>query len=161
MSVSKEKLNTLKQKIIEVFDDVPFPALIAPHECDECFELEETFNGKDWRTIEPEILEGNFANLSLFSSEAFHYFLPAYLVYSLNNFNDNLVCEFTIYALTPEEIQFVQYKFKNFNRKQLEVIYAFLDLVKAKKDDNFDWFHEQVEKGKNNLKDFIEPIVRE
>jgi hypothetical protein len=167
MVTSEEQLEILKQKVKIVFADVPYPkGIIAPHECDECQEVRRTFKNKNWKTIEPEILEENFGIIPLFSSEAFHFFLPAYLIYSLEHFSEkyDTVCEYTIYAVTPDKksikntSNYWQEKFKEFTLEQMNCIYEFLDLVRE--DENFERFIKEVETGKQNLKEFIEPLLK-
>lgn len=167
MSVSQEQLENLKQKIIKAFEGVPFPqGIIALHECEECREVRKTFANKNWKTIEPEILEENFGIIPLFSPEAFHFFLPAFLIYSLEHFSDNdTTCEYTIYAVTPSKetavknaIDYWRRKFENFSPEQLNCIYTFLDFVKE--DENFEYFFEQADEGKKFLKEFIEPTLK-
>jgi len=167
MSISESELEILKQKIALAFTNVSYPkAEIAPHDCDECREVSRTFANQDWKTISSKILEENYGNISLLSSEAFHYFLPAFLIYSLNNFNDNFVCEFTIYSVSPskkdikERLDFWQYKFEHFSLEQINVVYEFLDLVEMKKDDYFHLLEKQIITGKEMLKKFIEPILK-
>ncbi len=171
MSVSKLQTEILKQKIIESFAAVPYPnGVIAPHECDKCLDLRETFVNENWQTIDSKILEENYSKMPLFSSEAFHYFLPAFLIYSLDNFNDNLVCQFTIYTLSSSEKEikesydywqkYWQSRFENFTLEQINLIHEFLNLVEFKKDDGFYLYREYVETGKKMLKEFIEPALK-
>lgn len=164
MFVSKEKLEKLKQRILTAFDDVPYPeGLIAPHECDECYEIRKTFAGSDWKTIDPKVLEENFGIISLFSSQAFHYFLPAYLIYSLNRFSekDNTTLEFTVYAITPgkeaveNRFDYWRERFEEFNSEQMSCIYEFLDFVRQ--DESHYSFIDDVIKGEKNLREFIKP----
>ncbi len=140
----EDKLTMLKQKVLQAFANVPYPkGILAPHECEECLELRETFKDQNWKTIDQKIIEKNYGQLPLFSSEAFHCFLPAYLIYSLENFNDNLICEFTIYALSPskkdlkESFDYWKERFQYFTDEQMEMIYQFLDLVNENKDSYF------------------------
>jgi len=167
MPVPKKQLETLKQKVISAFADVPYPkGKIAPHECEECCDVSKTFANKNWKTIKPTILEENPCVMPLFSSEAFHFFLPAYLVYSLEHFSEkyDTVCEFTIYAVTPDKksiknnSDYWREKFKDFTLEQMDCIYEFLDFVRE--DENFDRFFKEIEIGKENLKEFIEPILK-
>ena len=81
MAVSETQLKALKQKIVSAFENVLYPkGDIISHECDECREVRKTFANLAWKTIEPQILENNYDKLPLFSPEAFHFFLPAYLI---------------------------------------------------------------------------------
>ncbi len=171
MSISKEQTETLKRKIIDVFADVPYPkGVIAPHHCDKCRELRKTFAHKNWKTIDSKILEENYSKMPLFSPEAFQYFLPAFLIYSLDNFNDNDVCEFTIYTLSESEKEikenpdywrkYFQNRFESFTLKQINLIHEFLSLVESKEDDNFYLYRESAETGKKIMKEFIEPTLK-
>jgi hypothetical protein len=166
MSVSKAQLETLKHKIIDDFADVPYPkGVIAPHNCEECREVTTVFANKNWKTIEPEILEDNFGVIPLFSPEAFHFFLPAFLIYSLEHFLEkyNTVCEFTIYAVSPnketiERSNYWQQKYRHFNLEQMNSIYEFL--VCIRKHENFESFSEEAKEAEELTRKFIDPIVR-
>jgi hypothetical protein len=163
MPVPKKHLEELKKKINAAFGNVPYPKeSIAPHECDECREVRRIFAGKNWKTIEPEILEENHGKLPLFSPAAFNFFLPAYLIYSLDYFEEyDTVCEFTIYAVTPdnkavrERLEYWQERFEHFTFEQMNCIYEFLDLVRI--DENFESLANEVATGRENLKEFIAP----
>ncbi len=166
MRVSKEQLSSLKQKILKAFAAVPYPAEIVEHECDECRSLRKDFADKNWRTIEPKIIENNYDKIPLFSPTAFNYFLPAYLIYSLDNFSveNKTNTEFTIYALAPlkknirENFEYWKERFEGFNFEQLDCIYDFLSLVAE--DDGHRDFVGDANGGRKNLKRFIEPIIR-
>jgi hypothetical protein len=82
-----EKIETLKSKIDEQFRNVRQPSKLEITTCNcwECLALRETFFGLEWKTVVPETMEQNHL-LPLFSAEAFHYFLPAYLRHSLSCF---------------------------------------------------------------------------
>lgn len=164
MAVSKHYLETLKQKIFASFENVPYPkGRIAPHECDECNDVCKTFKNKDWKTISPEILEENYGIIPLFSPEAFQYFLPAYLSYSLESFYEesDTVCEFTIYAIAPtnndvkERMEYWRDKFANFTSEQMNCIYDFLDIARI--DENFKVSTKEISVGRQNLREFIDP----
>ena len=167
MPVQKNHLEALKKRIRKAFDDVPYPkGGIAPHECDECREVRETFSNRNWKTISAEVLEENHGIIPLFSPAAFQYFLPAYLMHSLDNFGENYdtVCEFTIYAIAPENksikmgLAYWQERFANFTAEQLSCIYEFLDLVRI--DENFANFVKIAAAGRQNLREFIEPNLK-
>jgi len=78
-------------QITSAFATVEYPgdeSLIGSNQGDEPFLLEEEFKGKtDWQALNPTFLDqapGGFASaLSFFSNEAFHFYLPAYLVADL------------------------------------------------------------------------------
>lgn len=162
MVVPKKNLEKLQQEILSAFDSVPYPHnSIAPHECEECREVRKTFSKRDWKTIETQFIEDNFGVIPLFSPEAFHYFLPAYLIRSLENFSEkyDTVCEFTIYAVTPQNkdvenhFDYWQERFKSFTSKQISCVYDFLDLIGQ--DENLNRFANRVQRGKQNLQKLL------
>jgi len=137
--VTKE---ALCERIASAFDGVstPKPPLIN-HECEECLELQASFLGKSWKEITPALLNEHYSNLSLFSAEAFHAFIPAYLKYSVENFesfDEDFVCEFTGYALLPDKLvnqdaghkNWWIYKLSKFTNEQFQVLIDYLDLVR-------------------------------
>ncbi len=80
--------NALVAQITAAFGAVEYPGdwcLRGGNEGDEPYLVEQEFRGRtDWRTLDAEFLDGapgGFASaLSFFSDEAFHFYLPAYLV---------------------------------------------------------------------------------
>jgi hypothetical protein len=77
----------LKQTIEEAFKDVPYPGdnniTRCPYHCAECRRIAEFFKGKTWQGHTIEELRGYHVALSLFTPEAFHYFLPAFMLVSM------------------------------------------------------------------------------
>lgn len=140
---NKKKIEHLKNEIIKAFSETEQPAKdnIALHECEECRSVRKEFANVKWQEASNKLLENNFGQIPLFSPQAFNYFLPAYLLYTLNNFDDKFskVCEFTLYALTPnktwknENGDISSYwieKFSLFTFAQMNCIYEFLTLAK-------------------------------
>lgn len=84
-------LRSVEAMIREAFADVSYPGdwcLTNSREGTEPALLEEEFRGKsDWRTLDPSFLDqapnGFGSALSFFSDEAFHFYLPAYLLADL------------------------------------------------------------------------------
>jgi hypothetical protein len=82
----------VKQLIVAAFASVERPgnwALRGSNEGEEPYLVEREFEDKgDWRTVDPVFLDeapdGFASALSLFSDEAFRYFLPAYLIADLD-----------------------------------------------------------------------------
>jgi hypothetical protein len=82
-----DKTTVIKQ-ITSAFAAVEYPGdwcLRGSNEGDEPYLLEEEFRGKtDWRLLDANFLDqapnGLGSALSFFSDEAFHFFLPAYMV---------------------------------------------------------------------------------
>jgi hypothetical protein len=53
--------------------------------CAECDEIQTKFSGKAWQSLRPSLLEYWYDALPLFTPDALHYYLPAYLVLALKN----------------------------------------------------------------------------
>lgn len=121
MSDIEEDIDRLVRAIHAVFLEEPAPTaqeLIA-HKCEECQALQEALAGLRWREIPRAILEKHYDQLPLLSPKAFHYYIPAYLAYSLrrvpptdepwaNDIPASLsvsdhqpIVDFTIYSLAP------------------------------------------------------------
>jgi len=81
----KEKVEA---QITSAFAAVEYPGdwcLRAGNEGDEPYLVEKEFGGKtDWRVLDPTFLDqapdGYGSALSFFSDEAFHFYLPAYMI---------------------------------------------------------------------------------
>ncbi len=85
-------LPSVEAQVRETFADVAYPGdwcLTNSREGTEPALLEEEFKGKtDWRTLDPSFIDqapdGFGTALSFFSDEAFHFYLPAYLLADLH-----------------------------------------------------------------------------
>ncbi len=140
---NKEIIEHLKNEIIKAFSETERPAKdnIALHECEECRGVRKDFANIRWQEVSNKLLENNYDKIPLFSPTAFNYFLPAYLLYTLNDFDNEFseVCEFTLYALTPDKNWknengdisscWIE-KFSSFTFVQMNSIYQFLALAK-------------------------------
>lgn len=81
-------IDALKSQINDAFAHVEYPGdwcLRGSNEGDEPYLLEQEFKGKsDWRNLDPKFIDrapdGFGSALSFFSDEAFHFYLPAYLI---------------------------------------------------------------------------------
>lgn len=87
-----DDLASIKAQIGDAFASVEYPGdwcLINSREGTEPFLLEQEFKGKDdWRNLDPSFIDqapdGFASALSFFSDEAFHFYLPAYLLADLD-----------------------------------------------------------------------------
>ena len=77
----------LKHTIEAAFKDVEYPGdnniTRCPYNCSECRRIAEFFKGKTWSGHTLEELRNYHVALSLFTPEAFHYFLPAFMLVSM------------------------------------------------------------------------------
>ena len=137
-------------QIAKAFAALEYPGdwcLRGGSEGDEPYMLEQEFKGKtDWRTLEPTFLDqapNGFASaLSFFSDEAFHFYLPAYLIADLHGQLDRPNPTFHLThgldessrqkLINPrrygERTWFEQarHKFAMFNKEEVESIIAYL-----------------------------------
>lgn len=146
-------VDQLRSLIVEAFLAIPHPGRdkITEHQCEECDQLRDTFAPLRWESALPEIIDSNFGQLPLFTPEAYRYYLPAYLLRSLDNFDplDN-VCEYVIYSLTPdcsEDFTFRWYseRVKLFSHSQKAAVAAFLEFFLAS--DKFRTYHIDIMDG--------------
>jgi hypothetical protein len=81
---------SLKQNIEVAFANVPYPGdnniTHCPYHCAECRRVAEYFKGKQWTGYPIEELRNNNVALSLFTPEAFQYFLPAFMLASIDSY---------------------------------------------------------------------------
>jgi hypothetical protein len=84
---------TAKEQIRAAFAHVEYPGdwcLRDSNEGDEPFLVERDFKGKtDWKAVDPKFIDqapdGLASALSFFSDEAFHFFLPAYMIADIDD----------------------------------------------------------------------------
>ncbi|HYE31005.1 MAG TPA: DUF6714 family protein [Methylomirabilota bacterium] len=84
-------IEKVEAQIISAFASVEYPGdwcLRGSNEGDEPYLLEQEFKGKtNWRILDPKFLDqapsGYSSALSFFSDEAFHFYLPGYLIADL------------------------------------------------------------------------------
>ena len=80
----------LKELIQEAFASVEYPGdeniTRCPYNCSECRRIAEYFKGKAWTDQAGEELRQYHVALSLFTPEAFHYFLPAFMLASIDSY---------------------------------------------------------------------------
>jgi hypothetical protein len=88
VGIALDRTSAVKNAIRSAFSKVEYPGdwcLRGSNEGDEPYLLEAEFKGKtDWSALDPGFLDqapdGLGTALSFFSDEAFHFYLPAYLV---------------------------------------------------------------------------------
>ena len=81
---------SLKETIKAAFAGVPYPGdnniTRCPYHCKPCQEISDYFKQKGWEGHSVEDLRDHHTALSLFTPEAFHYFLPAFMLASLESY---------------------------------------------------------------------------
>jgi len=161
MSIDDKQIAQFKEKLIRHFADVPPPdnQRIALGNDWESQALQDAFSDVDWRTADKQIIQRNYDQLPFFSPEAFHFFIPAFLVYSVDEPEGSRVFEYTVYALTPGKetdntSQWYVDRLRLFTREQMSSIYEFLDLVRQNPK-AYD-FYVRIDRGKKRLERYFE-----
>lgn len=163
-SAAEERARFIAE-IERAFAATPLPERITDcdPDCPECNAITAEFYGRQWKEIDDAKIEAN-RSMSFFTPNAFHYFLPAYLRYSLKHFNlDSDVCEFTVYALMPStgsedpaRTAWLRERLSCFDRKQAEIVVRFLTLVSQ--DEELRDFHYDIEEIIASVKGLLRDI---
>ena len=81
---------SLKKLIVEAFANVPYPGddniTKCPYNCSECRRIAVYFKGKSNTGCTAEDLRNYHVALSLFTPEAFHFFLPGFMLASVDSY---------------------------------------------------------------------------
>jgi hypothetical protein len=136
----------LYEKVSSAFSAVPYPgdhAIGNPDGGREAEEMALSFRGRDWRSLNPSELWG--PALRFMTSEAFHYYFPAFLLAVLKEIElselelegDAIdVYDSVISILTPSDLKdyfqpdwIFQSRFHNFTSAQKEVVRVLINLI--------------------------------
>jgi hypothetical protein len=152
MGNRSNQLDGWRQKLLAVFPktEPPSAAKITSHDCEECDVVRDDFRNLKWWSANSELIDYHFGDLPLFTPEAYHYFLPAFLLRALENFEtDNLVLQFCIYSLTPTDTPtddpWYSARLNRFTPEEMSVISDFLECIRD--DEEFFDYHADVERG--------------
>jgi hypothetical protein len=122
-------------QIQAAFADVPRPAnddLLHPN-CFDDNDIAELYEVVDWHDLSDAMVENEYAALSFLSPEGFHYFIPAYMSFTLRHPESGAAAvESTLWSLSPVSDQhFTPSKFIHFNAAQAASVVAFLEAISA------------------------------
>jgi len=97
-------LENLRSDIEAAFANVepPDPDNVIEHDCPECRAVRRVFRHEQWRSIKPNKVEWGHDKLPLFTPQAFQYFLPAFMLYSVGD-PSSIVCQLLVYILLHGE----------------------------------------------------------
>ncbi len=143
MISSKAFEQDVRRRIIEAFGDVQYPGdnaiCSAPPEriaVEPALQhLISAFRHQDWRTLDSGVLEHYCDDLPLFTAQALRYFLPAFLILSLDSLPaGGDVIPFPVPTLNPADsngafIPALCRKFGLFTVQQAKAVAEFLHLV--------------------------------
>src|SRR5579863_6629020 len=126
----------LKQNIEQAFKDVPYPGdnniTRCPYHCAECRRIAEFFKGREWTGHTAEELRKYHVALSLFTPEAFHYFLPAFMLVSMTRYEKGDVIPDAIrfhFEYSAEMQGHFAVRMSKFSPEQRNAIIDYLELM--------------------------------
>src|SRR5579862_3568990 len=129
----------LKQAIEEAFAGVPYPGdgniTKCPYNCSECTRVALYFKGKGQTGHKEEDLRAHHVALSLFTPEAFHYFLPAFMLMSIGSYEKGDIIPDAIrfhFEYTHEMQGHFAVRMSKFTPEQRKVIIDYLSCMEQK-----------------------------
>jgi uncharacterized protein DUF6714 len=140
----QERKEKLIREIEQAFADIEYPGddkIVPVLNQMDYWRLSNDFKGTDWKAIDPDILVKHVYDLPLLTSEAFRFYLPAYLIAALSGHPSGDFSEFTYYGLVPPEAEgsemdwFLE-RVNGFNTLQKSVIKEYVQLYIER--DHFD-----------------------
>lgn len=117
----------LREKVISTFADVHYPGddcLGAPDGRDDGENVTEFFRGKNWRWLKSNELACGPHALHFMTLEAFHYYLPAYLLASLEE-DSGEVIDSVLSIITPPHPNIVFPQLNNAAVDEFQVRYEY------------------------------------
>ena len=129
----------LNQTIKAAFASVPYPGdnniTRCPYHCKPCQEIADYFKGKGWEGHSVEDLRDNHTALSLFTPEAFHYFLPAFMLASIESYDNMDILPDSIryhFEFNLDHRDYFLVRLERFSDEQRKVIIEFLRYMEKK-----------------------------
>lgn len=145
MSDLDRKIANLKEDIHYAFGDLRYPgdSKLLHGNCQDNSDILKFYGQKDWAEVKDSIIEYENAALCFFSPEAYQFFLPRFLIYTLENYDSGyLSADNTIYSLVPSGDQslkeFQESKYSLLTQGQIGCIKTFLQLCYEELADDLD-----------------------
>ncbi len=146
---------SLKEAIQTAFAEVPYPGdnniTRCPYHCRPCQEITDYFKGKGWEGHAVEDLRDHHTALSLITAEAFHYFLPAFMLASLESYNSTDILPDSIrfhFEFDLDHRDHFLVRMTKFSDEQRRVIIEFLRYMEIQgagsSEDAIDFLNEQL-----------------
>jgi len=107
ISQMHKKIEFVKKEIQTAFLNIEYPGdnhLLYHPTCEheECLEIKRIFTGKIWKNIKLEDIQYQDYVFSFFSTKAYRYYLPAFMIIVLDNYIEaDVVAQAVVYKLTP------------------------------------------------------------
>ena len=129
----------LKEAIKAAFADVPYPGdnniTHCPYHCRPCQEIADYFKGRTWEGHSVEELRDHHTALSLFTPEAFQYFLPTFMLASLDSYDKVNILPDAIrfdFEFNLDHRDYFLVRVNRFSPGQRNVIIEFLRYMESK-----------------------------
>ena len=98
----------------------------------------------DWLQIDPTKIEKECSALTVLSPSAFRFYLPAYMLWDLNNFQtsksntvDHVIYDLDLTGRKPKSRQLMENQFRVLSKHQSKAVLAFLEFMSQKSLDEF------------------------
>lgn len=146
-------LDEFRERLVQAFPPRPFYGLVSKHhECDDGIALRRELPGKRWDEVPGAFVDDNSLSLALLEERALVAFLPAWLLRSMEKFDDdNLILEFTVYFLCPGssvehwDDERLANLVEPFDIVQRTLVGDFLQAILERGD--LEWYHDYAEFG--------------
>jgi hypothetical protein len=100
--VKDPQIEKVRNDIRAAFPPTAYYGPITACDCEECSQLREELRHKPWDEVSTDIIDLT-CSPTLLTPEAFHAFLPAYMLRGLDDLiGKRVVLEFTMYSLCPD-----------------------------------------------------------
>ncbi len=130
---------SLQERIKTAFAEVLYPGdnniTRCPYRCRPCQEIADYFKGKTWEGHGVEDLRDHHTALSLLTPEAFHYFLPAFMLASLESYDKTDILPDSIrfhFEFNLDHRDHFLVRLTKFSEEQRKVITEFLRYMETK-----------------------------
>jgi hypothetical protein len=128
--------NELRTEILNTFAKSSPPGVddLALDMSPDSMNLRSELGGIPWWEVTDTAIGRNYDNLPLLTPNAYHYYLPAFILSSLRNFESvNLVLVHTVFSLAPFKTSVDDLRFKTrrelFTAQEVEVVVMFLQCI--------------------------------
>lgn len=129
--------------ITKAFNQVPYPGddLIVYDNSGchlECNEIAKSFKGKHWKHLDCPFIVRHHSALSAFTPEAFHFFLPAYLIISIEHYADaDVVPGSLLFAFNASKSETFLSRSTRLTPAQKHVIRQFIEFIRDQHGEDF------------------------
>ncbi len=129
----------LKEKIQTAFSEVAYPGdeniTHCPYKCFECTAVTAFFKGKKWQEISTADARHYHGALNVFTPEAFQFFLPAFMLASVESYDRQDIIPDSIrvqFEFILEHKDYFAQKISNFTPLQKKTITEFLRAMESR-----------------------------